>query len=351
MNVKLTKKREVFNFSEPYVIAELGSNHNGDMKLAEKMIKAAKAAGADCVKFQSWSKETIFSKKVYKDNFFLKDDYRNRKDFTLEKIVEEFSISESELLKMKKIADAVGIDMISTPFSNREVDFLVDVLKAPFIKIASMDVNNYPFIKYVAKKKRPIVISTGLSSLSEIDKAVSIIEGEGNKQIIILHCISIYPPEERQVNLNNITTYQKLYPYPIGFSDHTIGYSIPLASVALGACVIEKHFTLDKTMFGWDHKVSADESDMKIICAESKRISKALGNTRILSQESQERKDAFRRSVVATRNISKGEIIKEKDLDFKRPGTGLPPEAAEYMIGKPARRNVEKDEIIEMGDF
>ncbi|MFA6519681.1 MAG: N-acetylneuraminate synthase family protein [Candidatus Paceibacterota bacterium] len=351
MKVNLTDTREVFNFCEPYIIAELGSNHNGDMKLAENMIRAAGAAGADCVKFQSWSKDSIFSKKVYDDNFFLKDDYRNRKDYTLEKIVEKFSISESELLEMKKIADEVGIDMISTPFSKKEVDFLVDKLHAPFIKVASMDANNYPFLKYIARKGKPIVMSTGLSTLSEIDKAISVIEAEGNTQIVILHCISIYPPEDRQVNLNNIPTYQKLYPYPVGFSDHTIGYSIPLASVALGACVIEKHFTLDKTMVGWDHKVSADEADLRIMCTESKRIHKALGSTRIVSQESQERKDAFRRSVVAAKDIKQGEIITEKDLDVKRPGTGLPPEAMEYIIGKTARRNIGKDQIIEGKDF
>lgn len=351
MKVTLTDKKEVSNFCEPYIVAELGSNHNGDMKLAEKLIRAAKAAGADAVKFQSWSKDSIFSKKVYDDNFFLKDDYRNRKDYTLEKIVEEFSISESELLEMKKIAREVGIDMITTPFSKKEVDFLVEKLDVPFIKIASMDANNYPFLKYVAKKKKPIVLSTGLCTLSEIDKAISAIEAEGNTDIIILHCISLYPPEDGQVNLNNIATYQRLYPYPVGFSDHTIGYAIPLASVALGACVIEKHFTLDKTMVGWDHKVSADEVDLKILCTESKRIHAALGSARIVNPESPERKNAFRRSAVAARDIREGETIEEEHLDFKRPGTGLPPEAMEYIIGKPARRDIKKDQIIEKGDF
>jgi N-acetylneuraminate synthase len=351
MKVKLTSKKEVYNFGEPYVIAELGSNHNGDMALAERMIRAAKAAGADAVKFQSWSKDSIFSKKVYDDNFFLTDDYRDRKDYTLEQIVDEFSITEQELLDMKKIADEVGIDMVSTPFSKQEVDFLVDKLNAPFIKIASMDVNNYPFLQYVAKKQRPIVISTGLATLSEIDKAIATIEAAGNTEIVILHCISIYPPEDAQVNLNNIKTYQSAYPYPVGFSDHTLGVSIPLASVALGACVIEKHFTLDKNMVGWDHKVSADESEMKVICTESKRITVALGTGRIMSPESEERKDAFRRSVVAANDIEEGHVISEADLDFKRPGSGLPPEAAAYMLGKPAKRKINKDQMIDRNDF
>ncbi len=174
MKIKVTTKKEVYNFCEPYIIAEIGSNHNGDMALAKELIVKAKEAGADCVKFQSWSKETIFSKKVYDEHYFLSDDYRNRKDHTLESIVEKFSISEQELLDMKKIADEVGIDISSTPFSKKEVDFLVDKLKSPFIKIASMDLNNYPFLKYVASKKRPIIISTGLSTLSEIDKAIAL---------------------------------------------------------------------------------------------------------------------------------------------------------------------------------
>ena len=159
MKIKLTQNKEVYNYCEPYIIAELGSNHNGDMELAKKLILEAKKAGADCVKFQSWSKDTIFSKIKYKENYFLADDYRNRTDTNLEKIVEEYSISEEELLKMKKFCEEVGIDFASTPFSKREVDFLVDVLQAPFIKVASMDLNNYPFLEYIAKKNKPIIIT------------------------------------------------------------------------------------------------------------------------------------------------------------------------------------------------
>ena len=349
--IKLTAKTAVHNFARPYVIAELGANHNGDMKLAERMIKEAKKAGADCVKFQSWSKDTIFSKKVYEENHFLKDDYRQRTDFSLEKIVEKFSISEGELFRMKKIADAVGIDCISTPFSRREVDFLVEEMKAPFIKVASMDVNNYPFLEYIAKKKKTIVISNGLSELHEFDKAIRTIENAGNKNIVILHCVAIYPPKDVDVNLRNIRTLQELYPYPVGFSDHTLGTSIPLASVAFGACVIEKHFTLDKSMFGWDHKISADPEELAEICTETKRVWEALGSSRIAVPENNERKEAFRRSIVAAKDIKQGHVIREKDLDYKRPGTGLPPEASDYILGKKALRDIKYDEIIKFNDF
>lgn len=343
----------VQDYGLPYIIAELGSNHNGDIELAEKLIRQAKSAGCDCVKFQSWTKDTIFSKKVYQENHFLADDYRNRDDYTLEEIVEKFSISENELLQMKKICDEVGIDCTSTPFSKREVDFLVDDMKVPFIKVASMDLNNYPFLEYIAKKDIPIVLSTGLSEIYEVDRAIKTIENTGNTKIAILHCISIYPPKMEDINLNNIFTLRKLYPdYPIGFSDHTIGTSIPLAAVAIGSAIIEKHFTLDKNMFGWDHKVSADYDDMKVIVEESKNICKALGKTRRVVSEAEKTKQiAFRRSIVAARDILKGEIITEEMIDYKRPGEGIPPEYSRFVIGKQAKNDIKYDELIKMNDF
>jgi N-acetylneuraminate synthase len=349
--IKLTDKKLVYNFCEPYIIAELGSNHNGDMELAKKLILAAKEAGADCVKFQSWTKDTIFSKRKYEENFFLSDDYRNRNDYNLEQIVGKFQITEEQLKEMKEFSDKIGIDCISTPFSKREVDFLVDKLNVPFIKIASMDVNNYPFLEYVAKKNKPIVISTGLSELYEIDKAIRTIENTGNDQIVILHCVSIYPPKDEEVNLNNITTLQNIYDYPIGYSDHTLGATIALASVVKGACIIEKHFTLDKNMFGWDHKVSADSEDLKTICAESKRIYKAMGNKRIYREENDERVVEFRRSIVLTRDMKKGEIITEKDIDFKRPGRGIEPGYANIIIGRKLNKDLKYDDIITFEDF
>jgi N-acetylneuraminate synthase len=351
MRIRLTKDREVYNYCEPYIIAELGSNHNGDMKLAEQMIVKAKEAGANCVKFQSWSKDTIFSKKVYKDNYFLRDDYRNRKDYTLEQIVDKFAISEEELLQMKKFADRIGIDCISTPFSKKEADLLVDKLKVSYIKVASMDLNNYPFLEYIAKKGLPMLLSTGMGTREEIGRAVETIEKAGNDRIVLLHCVSLYPPQDIQVNLNNIDTLRAKYPYPIGFSDHTIGFSIPLAAVAKGACVIEKHFTLDKSMFGWDHKASADFEEMKIIVSESKRIQKALGSHEILVEEDREKIKAFRRSIVAKRNIRRGEVFKEDMLDFKRPAEGIEPGEIGSIIGKSAKRDIEYDETIKAGDF
>jgi sialic acid synthase SpsE len=350
--IKLTSKKLLSNYSDPYIIAEIGSNHNGKMELAKKLILQAKQAGADCVKFQSWSKDSIFSRKTYDDNYFVADDYRNRTDYNLEQIVEEYSISEEELLEMKVYADELGIDCTSTPFSMKEADFLVNKLNSPFIKVASMDLNNIPFLEYLAKKGLPIIISTGLSELYEIDKAIRVIEATGNKQIIILHCVSIYPPKDNQVNLNNILTLQRQYPnYPIGFSDHTLGVSIPLASVALGVCLIEKHFTLDKNMEGWDHKVSANFEEMSTIVQESKRIIEAMGSFRINCIEDEARRLSFRRSIVLTKNVKSGETIDSSMIDFKRPGTGIEPSFSKFIIGRVAKKDIPADNPFDFKDL
>ncbi len=350
--MQLTKKTKINNFNKPYIIAELGSNHNGDMDLARKLILEAKEAGADCVKFQSWSKDSIFSKVKYEDNYFVADDYRDRMDHTLETIVEAYSISEAELIEMKIYADELGIDCSSTPFSKAEADFLVDKLKSPFIKVASMDVNNLPFLDYLARKKLPIILSTGLSELHEIDRAVRVIENTGNFNICILHCVATYPPVDADVNLNNIKTLMNSYPdYPIGFSDHSIGIEIPLASVALGVALIEKHFTLDKNMEGWDHKVSATKAELSAIVTGAKRINDALGSFRIKATESDDKKVEFRRSIVLTRDYKAGEVITADDIDYKRPGTGIKPDMTSFIVGLKVNKDLANDHILTKEDL
>lgn len=352
VHMKLTEKKEIYNYCKPYIIAELGANHNGDMSLARELILQAKEAGADCVKFQSWTKDSVFSKKKYDDNYFIADDYRDRTDYTLEEIVEAYSISESELLEMKAFADEVGIDCTSTPFSPKEADFLVDKMETPFIKVASMDLNNFPFLEYLARKGKPMVISTGLSELYEIDQAIKTIENAGNSEIVILHCVSTYPPEDSDVNLHNIKTLMTTYPdYPVGFSDHTLGTTVPLAAAALGACLIEKHFTLDKSMEGWDHKVSATKEEMAEIVENSSRIAKALGSFRISAPESDDKKREFRRSIVITRNMKKGDEILKDDIDYKRPGGGLDPSMTDFLIGHRVNRDLAFDHVLTKNDI
>lgn len=342
---------KIKNYGQPYVIAEIGANHNGDMELAKKMIDKAKECGADCVKFQSWSKNSIFSKCVYEDNYFLRDDYRNRTDYTLEEIVDEYSIGKKEHILLKEYCDKVGIDFASTGFCKEEIDFLVDELNVPFIKVASMDVNNIPFLAYIAKKGKPVVISTGLCELSDVVDAIKCLKDNGCNEIVILHCVSIYPPKDEEVNLNNIEMYKKVFDYPIGYSDHTLGSIAPIMSLTMGVCMLEKHFTLDKNMVGWDHKISADPDELVAICDAAKCGYKMLGSYNKVVSENEERRNAFQRSIVAAKKIEKGQVIREEDLDYKRPGTGIPPKYYQFLIGKTAKRDIEYDEIIKITDF
>lgn len=344
------KDREIKNYSKPYIIAEIGANHNGDIELAKKLIAEAKKCGADAVKFQSWTPSSLICKEEYNNNQVYTDS--PKKHFgSLKEMVEKYYLREEQHFELKKYCDNLEIDFCSTPFSKEEVDLLMK-LDVPFIKVASMDINNLELLKYMAKQQKPIILSTGMSTLSEIEKAIEIIENEGNNQIILLHCISIYPPKYEDINLNNILMLEKTFGYPVGFSDHTIGTSIPLASVALGSCIIEKHFTLDKNMPGWDHEISADPQELEIICKESKNITEALGTyKRIVSKDEQEKLKKFRRSIILANNLKEGETIKLENLEFKRPGTGIRPDEVKYVIGKKIIRNIEKDEILKWEDL
>lgn len=344
--------RKVGSGYPPYIIAEIGANHNGDMELARRMIREIKKAGADCAKFQSWTKESIFSRSKYDENKFLSDDYRSREDFTMEEIVEKFSVSEEELTQLKLCCDEEGLDFTSTPFSPRELDFLVNELSAPFIKVASMDINNHPFLKKIGAKGVPVILSTGLSELWEVDLAVRTLEESGCVELVILHCVSLYPPDDRDVNLRRIDTLAQAYPtYSIGFSDHTLGFEIPIAAMVRGACILEKHFTLDQDMFGWDHKVSATPKELKIMVDAGRRVHNALGSGRIRSVEDTERRVEFRRSIVAKAALPSGHTLCESDLDFKRPGRGIRPDELKYVIGRRLKCDLDADQILTWEDL
>jgi sialic acid synthase SpsE len=342
--------REVKNFSIPYIIAEFGANHNGDIELAKKMINSAKFCGCDAAKFQSWTPESLIAKEEYDRNQQYNDS--PKKHFgSLREMVEKYYLRHDEHIELKQYCDQVGIVFFSTPFSVQEAVFLEE-LGVPFYKIASMDINNLILLKHIARKNKPIILSTGMATLAEIENAVKTIESEGNHQIILLHCISIYPPAYEDINLNNIPMLRQAFGYPVGFSDHSIGVSIPLAAVALGSCVIEKHFTLDKDLPGWDHAVSANPKEMKIIVEESHNITKALGTyRRIVSQAEEEKKLKFRRSIVVGKDLEQGHIITHDDLQFKRPGDGIRPDEIQYIIGHKLKRNLMKDDKLDWNDL
>lgn len=343
--------KKIKNYSRPYVIAEIGANHNGDMDLAKKMIDSAVDCGADAVKFQSWTNKTLICKSEYEKNQSY-DDSPKKHFGSLEEMVEKYYLREEQHVLLKEYCDSKGVVFCSTPFSSGEVD-LLEKIGVPFFKVASMDINNIRLLKYIAQKGKPVVLSTGMASLSEIETAINAIEEEGNSDIVILHCISIYPPEYKDIHLNNIVMLQKTFPkYPIGFSDHTIGVSVPIAAIALGAAVVEKHFTIDKDLPGWDHEISADPEELKFIVQEGKNVSESLGGyNRVVSDAEEEKKTKFRRSIVLTKGLTKGSVITKEDLDFKRPGTHIRPDEEKYVIGRTINRDMDEDELLDWSDL
>ena len=342
--------REIRDFSAPYIIAEIGANHNGDMDLARELIDSAKACGCDAVKLQSWTPDSLIAKEEYDRNQHY-DDSPKKHFGSLREMVEKYYLRPDQHIDLKEYCDKAGITFFSTPFSIEEADFLEE-LKVPFYKIASMDINNLLFLKHIAQKNKPIILSTGMATLAEIESAVKAIESEENQQIILLHCIAIYPPAYENINLNNIPMLRQTFGYPVGFSDHSVGTSIPLASVALGSCMVEKHFTLDKDLPGWDHEVSANPEEMKMIVQQSRNVAKALGTCRrVVGQAEEEKKIKFRRSVVAKRNLKSGHVLTMEDLAFKRPGSGIRPDEFNYLIGRTLKQNIVRDELLQWDVF
>lgn len=333
----------------PYIIAEIGSNHNGDMSLCRKLIDAAADAGAHAVKFQSWTDKSLIAREEYERN----TDYSDKKKHfgSLLDMVRANQFTEEQHRAAQEHCRTRGITFCSTPFSEPEAD-LLEQLDVPFFKIASMDVTYLPFLKYVARKKRPIVISTGMSTLAEIEQAVEAVRSEGNDDIVLLHCISIYPPEYSTIHLRNIEMLQQTFGVPVGFSDHSLGVAIPLAAITLGACVIEKHFTLDKNMPGWDHAISADPPEMQTIATEGRNIFTALGShCRIVSPAETEKRTKFRRSLVARTALPLGHVLTEADLTAKRPGTGISPAEQAYVVGRTLARPVDEDQVLTWVDL
>lgn len=328
----------------PYIIAEVGSNHNGDMNLCRQLIDAAAAAGAHAVKFQSWTDTSLIAEEEYARNTEYSD---KKKHFgSLREMVTAYQLTADQHLEAHAQCRAQGIAFCSSAFSVEEVN-LLEKLAVPFFKIASMDVVHLPLLKYVARKQRPVVISTGMATLGEIEQAVEAVRDEGNEQIVLMHCVSIYPPEYDTINLRNMATLQQAFDVPVGFSDHTLGTAIPLAAISLGACVIEKHFTIDQEMAGWDHSISANPEQLRIIVAEGRNIFTALGgNGRMVSAAEMEKRKKFRRSLVARRKLDRGHMLTEADLDAKRPGTGIAPNEIAYVIGRRLASDVDADQVL-----
>ena len=340
-----------------YIIAEIGANHNGDMTLAREMIDAAKEAGVDAVKFQLWGRYTAHTEsyiQVLSRTTKLGDVDLATPELGLSTVadqLEKFHCNQDQHADLKSYADKVGVDFSSTALTEEDIDFLVD-LKVPFLKIASQDTDHPHFIRYIAEKGLPTILSTGLSNWAEIEEAVECFKPDNLPNLCLMHVVSLYPPRDEQVNLRKMETMRRLFGVPIGYSDHSLGFSVPLAAVALGASVIEKHFTLDKNMPGWDHKVSADPAEMKIICTEARRIHEALGSANPdLSPEEKKKMEHFRRSIVTSRKVKKGDALTLDNLFFKRPGTGIKPNELKYLLNRVAKRDIPEDELVSWDDL
>lgn len=333
----------------PYIIAEIGSNHNGDMALCRKLIQAAAEAGAHAAKFQSWSESSLIAREEYDRNTTYSD--KRRHFGSLREMVVKYQLTPEQHQEARAYCRESGIAFCSSAFSPAEVD-LLDGLDVPFLKIASMDVVNLPLLSYAARTGRPLILSTGMATLAEIDEAVSVVRGQGNDRIILLHCVSIYPPDYEAINLRNMSMLEGAFDVPVGFSDHTLGTAVPLAAIALGACVIEKHFTLDPGMEGWDHAISATPEQLRSIVEDGLNVFRSLGRPdRVVSGTEREKRKKFRRSLVARRELPAGHVLAESDLTAKRPGTGIAPNELQHVLGRKLARALREDEVIRREDL
>lgn len=325
----------------PYIVAEVNSSHNGSVELAKQMIDASAEIGCNCVKFQSWSVESLYSKTYYDANPISK------------RFVKKFSMGPEQLKELADYCKKKGVSFSSTPYSEEEVDYLVSECDVPYIKIASMELNNPKFLRYIGGKHVPIILSTGMSTMDEVEEAINVLHSVGVDQMVILHCVSIYPTILTNVNLNNIIGLRERFSmHPIGFSDHTEGDAAAVAAVALGAGVIEKHLTLDKSKVGMDNGMATEPAEFAELVHKCRDIQVAMGTKeRTLTQQEIDQRRNMRRSIVSTRDIKAGEIIQEADLYAKRPGSGIEPSRIDTVLGKKALKDIPADTLILPGDI
>lgn len=326
-----------------FIIAEAGVNHNGDIRLAKKLIDAAAAAGADAVKFQTFTPELLVTKTAEPAEYQSKNIGKAETQFQMLKRLE---LSRPNHFILRDYCEKKKIIFLSTPFSEPDADFL-EKLKAPAFKVSSGDFNNLPFLRHLAKKGKPLIVSSGMSTLPEVRAAVKAIKQTGNNKIIVLHCTSTYPAAPADLNLRAIKTIRDELKVSVGYSDHSEGSMASILAVALGACLIEKHFTLDKNMAGPDHKASLNPEELKSFVKSVRQAEVMLGSfeKKCSPQEANSRLSG-RKSIVANRAIPAGAIITRSDLIMKRPGFGLSPAAIGKVVGKIAKKNIKNDIII-----
>lgn len=328
-----------------FVIAEAGVNHNGDITLAKQLVDVAVVAGADAVKFQTFKAEKLVCKNAEKADY--QKETTNQAESQLE-MLKKLELTEEMHNQLIDYCKEKGILFLSTPFDVDSVDYLIE-LGIEIIKIPSGEITNYPYLRKIAQTGKKVILSTGMSSLEEVREAVAVLEEYGNKDVAVLHCNTEYPTPFEDVNLKAMLTMRDELGIEVGYSDHTPGIEIPIAAVAMGAQIIEKHFTLDKTMDGPDHKASLEPHELKAMISAIRNVESALGTGVKKPSNSEQRNIGIvRKSIVAKNEIKKGEVFSEENLVTKRPGTGVSPMKWNEIIGTVAGKNYKEDDLIEL---
>ena len=327
-----------------YIIAEAGVNHNGSYETACKLVNAAKTAGADCIKFQTFKSDKLVS------HYAIKADYQKSTtgDGSQVDMLRKLELSYDDFFSLKRYCDNIGICFLSTPFDLESIEFL-NTLDMPFWKIPSGEVTNYPYLVSVAKTHKPIVMSTGMCTIDEIKDAIALLREYGTEDIRLLHCNTEYPTPFHDVNLYAMKTLRETFGLEVGYSDHTKGIEVPIAAVSMGASIIEKHFTLDHDMKGPDHKASLEPDELSLMVKCIRNIESAFGDG-IKAPTLSEKKNitVARKSIVAKRAIKAGEILDENNITTKRPGNGISPMKWNLVIGTRAKKDYEEDDFIEL---
>lgn len=327
-----------------FIIAEAGVNHNGSFELACKLVDKAIEAGVDCVKFQTFKASNLVAHDAQKAEY----QKRTTENSTQEEMLKKLELSFDEFIQLKDYCDKKEICFLSTPFDFDSIE-LLNSINMPFWKIPSGEVTNYPYLVALAKTQKPIVMSTGMCEMQEIRDAIQVLKENGTSEIRLLHCNTEYPTPFEDVNLNAMKTMRDTFGLEVGYSDHTRGIEVPIAAVALGATIIEKHFTLDRNMEGPDHKASLEPNELKEMVTSIRNIEKALGSSEKKVSESEKKNIVVaRKSIVAKKSIKKDELFTVDNLTVKRPGNGISPMKWNELIGKKASRDYEEDEQIEL---
>lgn len=325
-----------------FVIAEAGVNHNGDLRLAKRLVDVACAAGADAVKFQSFRAEELATRDAPKARY----QERTAPGESQFAMLKRLELTEPMHRTLIAYCRKKGILFLSTPFDPPSAT-LLHKHRVPAYKVPSGELTNLPLLRQIARYGRPIILSTGMSTLEEVAAAARTVYGEGNRQLVLLHCTSNYPARMEDCNLNAIRTLRRRFGVPVGYSDHTLGSTAAVAAVALGACVVEKHFTLDTALPGPDHKASADPDGLRRYVAAIRETEKSLGDGRKVPAAAElEVKRMARKSVVARADLDKGTVLTEDVLALKRPATGIPPGDLPKLLGRRLSRAVRRDTLI-----